>query len=67
MDNYESFRDLLYLELEKAFPDMTKEERIKILQVIDTAMKDYTITRKNMDLIVYEENGIPQIVKEFVG
>ena len=67
MDNYESFRDLLYLELEKAFPDMTKEKRVEILQVIDAAMKDYTITRKTMDLIIYEENGVPQIVKEFVG
>ena len=66
MDNYESFRDTLYLELEKVFPDKAKEERVAFLNVMDVVMKDYTITRKTTDLILYEE-GVPKLVKEFVG
>lgn len=66
MNNYESFRDAIYLNIHKAFPDFTYAVIDEILAQVDVVAKDFHIERQTTDLILVED-GIPQPVKEFIG
>lgn len=66
MNNYESFRDELVLELSRALQDYSNEVMTKVLTSVDCVAKTYNIEKQTTELAIVED-GIPILVKWFIA
>lgn len=66
MNNYETFKDDLILQISERLPDIPVGTVNQILEVIDLVALKYNIERQTMDLTV-QDRGFPLLAKMFIA
>ena len=66
MNNYETFRDELFMELSLNAHGVTMQQIYTILNIVDRVAKTYEISKMTTDIITVED-GVPSVVKYFIA
>lgn len=66
MNNYETFRDELSLEMSVSMMDVDHDTIQRFLAVVDSVARSFNIEKQSHEIISYD-GGIPKLVKMFIA